>query len=330
MSTRCVRPCSAAWILLVGLAAVAWADAPRVLPEGKLPADRRLEKIKNLDAYFPFEVPSSRELWEKRAEYLRRQLLLSQGLWPMPTKTPANAVVHGKIDRGDYTVEKVFLQSYPGHFVTGNLYRPKPANGQADGKTVRHPAVLNPHGHWPNGRFLHYSPAEMRKEIDSVHERYEAAAQTPLQAKCVHLARLGCVVFQYDMLGYADSVQIAHRPGVREAMNTPENWGFFSPQAELRLQSMMGLQTYNSIRALDWLSSLPDVDPSRIGVTGASGGGTQTFMLCAVDPRPAAAFPAVMSPRRCRGAAPARTPRSSAWAPATSRSPRSSPPSRRA
>ena len=105
---------------------------------------------------------------------------------------------------------------------------------------------------------------------------------------------MGCVVFHYDMVGYADSVQLEHRPGIRDKMNTPENWGYFSPQAEARLQSMMGLQTYNSIRALDFLSELPDVDPQRIAVTGASGGGTQTFILCAIDPRPAVAFPAVM------------------------------------
>ena len=110
---------------------------------------------------------------------------------------------------------------------------------------------------------------------------------------------MGCVVFHYDMIGYADSVQIpqslAHGfSKQRPEMNAAENWGLFSPQAEARLQSVMGLQTWNSIRALDFLLSLPDVDPARVGVTGASGGGTQTFILCALDPRPSVAFPAVM------------------------------------
>jgi hypothetical protein len=107
------------------------------------------------------------------------------------------------------------------------------------------------------------------------------------------------VVFNYDMIGYADSQQLslelAHRFAVqRPEFDTPEHWGFFSTQAEQRAQSIFGLQTYNSLRALDWLLSLPDVDATRIGVTGGSGGGTQSFVLAAIDPRVTVAFPAVM------------------------------------
>ena len=77
-------------------------------------------------------------------------------------------------------------------------------------------------------------------------------------------------------------------------METVDDWGFFSPQAELHLESIMGLQTCNSLRVLDWFSELPDVDAKRIGVTGESGGGTQTMLIGALDPRPAVLFPAVM------------------------------------
>src|SRR5262245_22065392 len=92
------------------LASIAVAAAPRALPEGKLPQDHRLEPLKDLDGYFPFTPPASRSAWEQRAERVRRQILISQGLWPMPTKTPLNPVIHGKVDRGDYTVEKVYFE----------------------------------------------------------------------------------------------------------------------------------------------------------------------------------------------------------------------------
>lgn len=281
------------FVALVALAiaslslSLAQASGPRVLPEGKLPGDARLGELKTLKGYFPMTVPASKEAWERRSAQLRRQLLVALGLWPMPEKTPANAVIHGLIDRGDYTVEKVYFESFPGHFVTGNLYRPK-------GKTGRLPAMLNPHGHFADGRFYDAGPKQIKNDLVNGAERFAEGGRSPLQSRCVQQARMGCVVFHYDMVGYADSVQIEHRPGVRRSMSSPDAWGFFSPQAELRLQNMMGLQAYNSIRAFDFLSELPDVDPERIGVTGESGGGTQTFILCALDPRPKVAFPAVM------------------------------------
>ena len=281
-----------AWLTLLALSA-ARAEAPRVLPRGQLPDDRRLGPLLDLNGYFPFTPCATRQEWQSRAERLRRQLLVATGLWPMPTKTPAHAVIHGVVDRDGYTVAKVYLESYPGHFVTGNLYRPTRLR-PAPGRSGRLPGVLCPHGHWPEGRFYDAGESVLRKQIATGAERFDPSGRYPLQARCVQLARMGCVVFHYDMVGYADSVQLQHRAGVREAMNTAENWGYFSPQAEARLQTQMGLQTYNSVCALDWLSHLPDVDPARIGVTGASGGGTQTFILCAIDPRPAVAFPAVM------------------------------------
>jgi dienelactone hydrolase len=269
-------------VVVLLAASAGWAaenDVTRVLEPGQLPSDSRLGKPKTLNDYFPFTPPTSKEAWEARRRQVREQVLVATGLWPMPEKTPLNAVIHGKIDRDDYTIEKVFFASYPGHYVSGNLYRPK-------GKTGKVPGVLCPHGHWPNGRFfdaqVEYGEKKVQEQLTKGAEKTVEGTRYPLQARCAHLARMGCVVFHYDMVGYADSQQIPHRQG------------FTDTEAELRLQSFMGLQTYNSVCALDFLLSLPDVDAKRIGVTGASGGGTQTFILCAVDERPTVAFPAVM------------------------------------
>ncbi|MBE05830.1 MAG: hypothetical protein CMO37_00835 [Verrucomicrobiaceae bacterium] len=101
------------------------------------------------------------------------------------------------------------------------------------------------------------------------------------------------------MIGNSDnhqiSYEIAHRfAKQRPVMISEKKWGLYSPQAESHLQSIMMLQTWNSIRAIDFMQGLEDVDPDRIAVTGASGGGTQTFMVSALDPRVKVSMPAVM------------------------------------
>jgi len=284
---------------VVGLAAMVLAGTggvcaagPRVMAEGALPPDARRQPQKDLDGYFPFEVPASPEAWKPRAERVRRRILVSQGLWPEPTRTPLNAVIHGKVDREGYTIEKVFFESRPGFFVTGNLYRPSRVGGKV-------PGVLFAHGHWADARLSEAGDAELRRELAEGEERFEEGGRSRFQSMCVQLARMGCVVWQWDMLGNSDSQQVSMAVAhgfakQRPEMNAGTGWGLYSPQAEAHLHSVMGLQTWNAARSLDFLLSLPEVDATRVAMTGASGGGTQTMLLAAIDPRVALSFPAVM------------------------------------
>ncbi len=265
--------------------------APRVAASA-LPKDGRLGALKDLNGYFPFTAPKSKEEWAARQEYVTRQILVACGLWPMPSRPEVAATVHGRVERDDYTVDRVFFESSPGLRVTGSYYRPK-------GKTGALPTIACPHGHWANGRFHDHGAETIKKEMASGGEKFEVGGRHPLQARCVQLARMGCNVFLYDMQGNADAgsfpASLIHGfAKQRPHLSSPDQWGLFSAQSELRLISALGIQTWNSIRVLDWLFTLPEVDKTRIGVTGASGGGTQTFMLTAVDERVTAAFPAVM------------------------------------
>ena len=262
------------------------------LASGALPNDVRLQPPKDYDGYFPFTPPKTKAEWDKRAEFVRRRILVAEGLWPMPTRTPLNVVVSGKIDKPEYTIEKMYFESTPGFFVTGNLYRPKNIKGKV-------PGVLFAHGHWQDARLSLSTSQATQTEIATGRERFEQGGRSIFQSMCVQLARMGCVVWQWDMLSDSDSIQfsraVIHKfAKQRPEMNTTENWGLYSTQAEAHLQSVMGLQTWNSIRSLDFLLSLPEVDPERTAITGASGGGTQTMLLAAIDPRVKLSFPAVM------------------------------------
>jgi len=274
---------------VVGLASAGVAGQLQGLPDGKQHHDRRLGKLRSTDdSTFPMQPVTDAAAWPARRAAIRTRILVAAGLHPMPKRLALNAIVHGKVERDDYTVERVVLESFPGHYVTGSLYRPKAA---APGKR---PAVLSPHGHWKEGRFHDHGLERVRKEIAAGAERFEVGGRHVIQARCVQLARMGCVVFVYDMEGFADSVQLLHAAGPRPKDPDGTGYLFFSPRAELHGQTPFGLQTWNSIRALDFIRSLEDVDPDRVAVTGASGGGTQSMILGAVDDRIAASMPAVM------------------------------------
>ena len=264
----------------MGVMAVARAQTPgplwQVRHAGDGFDDGRVAAARDLDHPATFTPAfATKAEWMARAQTLRRQVRVALGLWPWPARTPLDAVVRGKIVRDGYTIEHVAFESVPGHWVTGNLYRPT-------GRSGRLPAVLAPHGHWPGGRHQEISVDEAKKAVASGGEQTFETARYPLQARPAMLARMGVIAFAWDMVGYADSTAIEHRAGFTDA------------DAELRLQSFLGLSMWNAVRAVDFLLTLPDVDPARIGINGASGGGTQSLLLAAIDDRVATAVPAVM------------------------------------
>ncbi len=179
--------------------------------------------------------------WEKRAAMIRKGILEGAEIKKISHKKPKNIVIHSKRLLNGYAVENVSFESLDGIFVTGNLYTPLSITG----KTA---AILCPHGHGPDPRSKEYT-----------------------QQRCATLARMGAVVFAYDMVGVGDSKYCDHK-----------------------IEKALKLQLINSLAAVSFLSSLPNVDKKRIGVTGESGGGTQTFLLAAVDNRIAVSVPVVM------------------------------------
>jgi dienelactone hydrolase len=197
-----------------------------------------------------------RASWDAYATHVRKRIQQRATLEPWPQRTALNPIVHSKRAYDGYTVENVAFESVPGYFVTGNLFRPlHPA--------LPCPAILSTHGH--SG-----GPIKAAEDYAS-----QGRFLPGMQARCATLARMGAVVLSIDMVGYGDSIpqvgQDAHRAPFTET-----------------------LQIWDAMRAVDFLLSLDGVDPKRIAVSGESGGGTQSFLLTALDPRVALSAPVVM------------------------------------
>jgi dienelactone hydrolase len=216
--------------------------------------DRRLENYESL------KTPEQFVAWQRdlRAKFI-------ENIGARPAKTPLNARVIGRLDRGDHRIEKVIYESLPGFLVTANMYLPK-----GDGPF---PGVLVPCGHSANGK-----------------------AYANYQKVCILLARNGCAALIFDPPGQGERKQLLKAGS--DGHDSHE--GAFNATGEHMVTGVApillgeNLATHmirDGIRGIDYLCSRPDIDASKIGCTGNSGGGNQTSFLMAIDERIVAAAP---------------------------------------
>ena len=243
------------------------SDIPQIIAQNPVWVDRRLFSFNHCNFANEVFVPKTLEEHRGRCAFVRRRLLLSAGLNP-DVRLPQNpaAVSEGKVYNG-VVIKEVVIETMPGLKLTGSLFLPEKVDSPL-------PGLLCPHGHWSTGR-IHHAP------------------NGGVVMRCFELARLGFAVFAYDMIGYNDNNDFPH------------SWSEdLRKKGDLAGISTFGLQTANSMRALDFLCDLDEVDENRIGCTGASGGASQTWFIAALDERIKVVVPVCMLSAHFQGGCP--------------------------
>ena len=241
-------------ITLATAAALTAAEEPKLLDWMNNIAQAQLaERAKAITAIKTVEQAQKRQQWVKQ-----RILALIGGL---PDYNGAlNAKTTGTLDGGTYTIDKVAFESLPSYWVTANLYLPKSAG--------KHPAILFALGHWNEGK-----PAAQRI--------------------AANLANKGFVVLAFDPMGQGERQQAwDRRSGTALAGSSTDQHFAAGTQSILMGDSFMRYRVWDAKRALDYLVSRPEVEASKIGATGCSGGGTVTTYISALDPRVKVSAPA--------------------------------------
>jgi dienelactone hydrolase len=190
--------------------------------------------------------------WLERKRVLRETMLAAMGPFPA-TPCALETRILGVLRRPGYRLEKLVFQTRPDVWATATLYVPDPVVG-------KRPAVLAVHGHWPWAR------------RDPV-----------VQARCLGLVKLGFVVLALDAFGAGERYPWPGRGTYHGALFGASLW----PVG----QTLLGMQVYDNLRAVDYLRSRPEVDANHLGITGASGGGNQTMYAGALDERFRAVVP---------------------------------------
>jgi len=200
-----------------------------------------------------------------KSDYLARQEVVKDKLLkligPFPEKTPLNARVTGVIRKQDYRVEKLIFESIPGYYVSAALFIPEKLKGKA-------PAVIYASGHTVNG---------FRSET--------------YQHIIINLVKKGFIVLAFDPVGQGERLQYYDEKEGKSRFGPTVEHSYPGAQCYISGYSPTLYFIWDGIRCVDYLLSRKEVDPERIGMTGRSGGGTQTAYTAAIDDRILAAAP---------------------------------------
>lgn len=213
------------------------------------------DQVRQIESAWDEKVVNAQQ-WQKELPKRRQELYKMLGLHPMPERTPLETAVTGTLDHPEFTVEKLHFQSMPGLYVTANLYVPKNVE-----KPV--PGVLYVCGH-----------------ANRFKDGVSLGAKTAYQRHPAWYARHGYVAL------IIDTIQLHEIEGLHHGTYREDRWWWWN-----RGYTPLGVETWNSIRALDYLESRPEVDPSRLGIAGRSGGGIYSWLTLALDDRIKAAVP---------------------------------------
>ncbi len=192
--------------------------------------------------------------WQKRQDYVKKTLKDIVG--PFPGKTPLNAKIAGTIDKQNYSVEHIILESQPGFYLTSSLFIPKNLQGKA-------PAILHCSGH---------AAEAYRSEV--------------YQHEILNLVNKGFIVYAIDPVGQGERLGY-YQPetGTSVIAKATHEHSYVGAQAFTTGFCLAGYMVWDGIRALDYLLEREEVDADRIGITGRSGGGLQTALIAAIDER---------------------------------------------
>jgi hypothetical protein len=184
--------------------------------------------------------------WQLRKDSLRKCFWSALRLTKIPAKPSSQPIITPIRKFKDYTVQNIAIETMPGVYVCGSLYRPLKYKGKI-------PVVLNPDGHFSKGRY-----------------------REDCQYRCAALAKMGAIAFSYDLFGWEGESILQIDP------------------KDHRRSLVQSIQVLNTERILDYLLSLKDADPTRVAITGASGGGSQTMLMTALDDRIKLSVPVAM------------------------------------